>query len=442
MKCYKIFLLIAILNLMSGSCFSQNKEMDSLQAAFKSHGYDSNKVNVMIDIAEVYRKTGAPDLAIKTLLQTDSLATKINYLLGRAKVNNNLCINYDDAGLYTKALEKGLEAVRINEIIGWIRGLASNYASVGNVYKSLGEYKRALEYFFKADRILNKLENKTGMARNFGNIGTVFFIENDFAGARNYYTKGLDIYKELKNKKGISIMTGNLALLYMKQNKPDTAYLYLCTSLQISKELGNKRNIATTYQNLGDALRKMNKPKESERYTLMGLSLADSIKYTGLSKSCHENLNDLYEAQGDFRKALFHYKKYIAIRDSLFNEENTKETVRLEMNFEFEKKEAAAKLEQEKKEAVAAAESRKQKIIIWSVCGILILVIGFAIFAYRSYLQKQKSNIEIIKQKEIIEVKQKEILDSIHYAKRIQTALLPSEKYFERNLNKLRNEIN
>ena len=30
--------------------------------------------------------------------------------------------------------------------------------------------------------------------------------------------------------------------------------------------------------------------------------------------------------------------------------------------------------------------------------------------------------------------KQKENLDSIRYAKRIQTALLPSEKYIERNL--------
>ena len=34
--------------------------------------------------------------------------------------------------------------------------------------------------------------------------------------------------------------------------------------------------------------------------------------------------------------------------------------------------------------------------------------------------------------------KQKEILDSINYAKRIQMALLPNEKYIERNLNKMR----
>ena len=98
---------------------------------------------------------------------------------------------------------------------------------------------------------------------------------------------------------------------------------------------------------------------------------------------------------------------------------------------------AATQLEQEKKEAIAQAESKKQQIIIWSICAILVLVFVFAVFVYRSFLQKQKINIEITQQKHMIEEKQKEILDSIHYAKRIQTALLTSERYIDKNLNKL-----
>lgn len=107
------------------------------------------------------------------------------------------------------------------------------------------------------------------------------------------------------------------------------------------------------------------------------------------------------------------------------------------MNYEFDKKEATSKLQQLKKEAILNSESKKQKIIIWAIGGVLILVICFAIFIYRSYIQKQKANLEIIKQKHIIEEKQQEILDSIYYARRIQRALLPSEKYIDRNLNKL-----
>ena len=61
-------------------------------------------------------------------------------------------------------------------------------------------------------------------------------------------------------------------------------------------------------------------------------------------------------------------------------------------------------------------------------------------YAFRSYKQKQKINIEITQQKHIIEEKQKEILDSIYYAKRIQTALITPEKYIDRVLNKLNNK--
>ena len=53
------------------------------------------------------------------------------------------------------------------------------------------------------------------------------------------------------------------------------------------------------------------------------------------------------------------------------------------------------------------------------------------------YLQKQKANIQLEHQKYIVEEKQKEILDSIHYAKRIQTALITSERYISKTLIKL-----
>lgn len=43
---------------------------------------------------------------------------------------------------------------------------------------------------------------------------------------------------------------------------------------------------------------------------------------------------------------------------------------------------------------------------------------------------------EIEREKELVEEKNKEIVDSIHYAKRIQQALLPSEKYIEKSLNR------
>ena len=46
--------------------------------------------------------------------------------------------------------------------------------------------------------------------------------------------------------------------------------------------------------------------------------------------------------------------------------------------------------------------------------------------------------LETDKQKHLVEEKQKEILDSINYAKRIQQAHMPTEKYVMKNIERLK----
>ena len=112
------------------------------------------------------------------------------------------------------------------------------------------------------------------------------------------------------------------------------------------------------------------------------------------------------------------------------------------MQYDFDKKETQAKAEQDKKDAVAQAEKRKQQVILYSVIGGLGVVLLFALFIYRSLIQIRKKNILITEQKRKIEEKQKEILDSIHYAKRIQDAILPRESYIQKTLNRLMKKNN
>ena len=118
------------------------------------------------------------------------------------------------------------------------------------------------------------------------------------------------------------------------------------------------------------------------------------------------------------------------------------------MQYTYEKQEEVAKAEHkkelEKQQAVAEEKNRRQNIVICSVAIGLLLVIIFAGYVFKtlSITRKQKllienKNKETEHQKKEIEEKQKEILDSIHYAKRIQTALIPSEKYIDKSLNKL-----
>ncbi len=64
----------------------------------------------------------------------------------------------------------------------------------------------------------------------------------------------------------------------------------------------------------------------------------------------------------------------------------------------------------------------------------LAVVLVFAFIVYRGYMEKKKSNREITEQKEIIEQKNTEIVDSINYAKRIQDSMLPSLDEIKKHL--------
>ncbi|HYG50783.1 MAG TPA: hypothetical protein VD905_07760, partial [Flavobacteriales bacterium] len=89
-----------------------------------------------------------------------------------------------------------------------------------------------------------------------------------------------------------------------------------------------------------------------------------------------------------------------------------------------------------------------QQLIILLACIGIAVVLVFLVFVSRSLkLTRRQKNIieeqtrEVQLQTLIVEEKQKEIMDSIYYAKRIQQALLPTKRYIERSINLKKNNV-
>jgi serine phosphatase RsbU (regulator of sigma subunit) len=60
------------------------------------------------------------------------------------------------------------------------------------------------------------------------------------------------------------------------------------------------------------------------------------------------------------------------------------------------------------------------------VASVLLLI--FLVIGIINYRQKQKANAEVLRQKRLLEEKNKEVADSINYASRIQKSIMPDEK--------------
>ena len=75
---------------------------------------------------------------------------------------------------------------------------------------------------------------------------------------------------------------------------------------------------------------------------------------------------------------------------------------------------------------------------VYCLQGVLTITVIVLFLVMRNEKLRLELLEELKKTNKEVSEKQKEILDSIHYAKRIQTALLPNEKYIDRILRSLK----
>jgi len=193
--------------------------------------------------------------------------------------------------------------------------------------------------------------------------------------------------------------------------------------------------------------------EKSLKYCLMAKKLSDKIGNQILLKNVTAQLHNSYKLSGDYKNALIYYEKYISIVDSISSVENHKKMIKTELKYEYEKQAAADSVAHAKESEIKNVQLQKQNAEIkakknqqYALFGGLGLVIIFAGFMYNRFkvTQKQKGVIEeqkvvVEQQKHLVEEKQKEVLDSIRYAKRIQTAHLPNEKFISKSLDRLKN---
>jgi serine phosphatase RsbU (regulator of sigma subunit) len=132
-----------------------------------------------------------------------------------------------------------------------------------------------------------------------------------------------------------------------------------------------------------------------------------------------------YRDKRDFEKALDYYLRYHRLSDSIINDENRLLLARNEIEYEYTKREEKFLVESQKNALQLSEERKRNYIIFFSVVAILGISLFFGYMVYKSLKLEKQAKKTVLEQKEIIEEKQKEIIDSINYAKSLQEAILP-----------------
>lgn len=306
-------------------------------------------------------------------------------------------------------------------------GVAAALLNIGIIYSDLSEYTKALDYQTKSLKMFREIGDKRGIGICLNNLGNIYKNQSNYSKALEYFQHSLTIQEERADTFEIMTCFNNIAYVYEKLSDFSKATEYFETGKKYAERIKNTKGIISSLAGIGNILLSTGKQKEAENYYKKVLKLATESGNLFIQSEAHNSLRNVFEKQQRYKEALEMSDKHMLLRDSIFSQNKSKEIALRDAKYESDKKEATIK-------AVAEEEKQKSKVIIWSVLSGLLLVVVFAGFIFRSLrvTRKQKSIIEV--QKKMVEEHQKEIIDSITYAKRLQDAILPPLDFVKKHL--------
>jgi len=441
----------------ASAALPQDPQLDSLKAVLNNQGQDSLRVNTLNEIASALATTDM-DEAIRYGTEARDLAEQINYPVGEALANKNLGVAYFYQGDNVEAIKKWESSQDLYKELGDQQMIANIESNMGAAYYTLGKNVEAIEYYLSALKLAEEISDSTRIGTLLQNIGAVYAEQSGtLDSAINYYHRAIEIGEIVNKLDVVGVSTMNLGEVYLEKEEYDSSLYYLNKSLtiltdkpKISTALNligniysqkgdyqealkyhqdglemartvnaqqqiilNLLGMASTYENMGNPRRAIQYYKEAVSLTEeMGLDLERSNAYEGLATN--------YAAIGDTSNAYRYLALQNEIEDVVRQIESDNRTTDLINNYQMEKKQSEITLLQQQAQIDELKSKRQRGILIGTgVFGLLILALAGGIYNRMRFIRKTNEKINAQKQ---------QITDSIAYAQRIQSAILPSEE--------------
>lgn len=330
--------------------------------------------------------------------------------------------------------------------IGNERGIGKAYQSFALVKKSLGDIQGSLDDSKKAYDIYDKINFMVGKIGALSNISSAYLRLNQLEEAALYARKSFFLSKSLNDNVRYYQCMNDYAGMLKNIKQWDSAVFYFQQAIPFLERHGMHNLLVVSYNNMAQIY--------YDYYKKNNISLSYLYKATEQAKLCKatDNLRYLYRDLAYFYikkpnsdSAVMYMDKMTDLIDSLNIQTGLESTKELQTKYETEKKDLQIK-QQESDIQFKTSENKRKSVVIWLSLAALAGTGFFAAMAFINFRKTQKANqviegqkknletknTEITQQKHLVEEKQKEIIDSITYAKRIQQAVLTGEEVWNK----------
>jgi len=424
----KIFLLLLVLIAQSGWC--QNTTIDSLESILPGKSGEQ-RTDILYELAYQFgdldnaKSLEYGDQALKSARKSgDSLRI---VKAGRIKSYSYRRINEIDSSLILSS--EILPIARRNKYTAELKSILNGLA-YASIYKA--SYDKALKYLFESLELKKIDGDKFEMSVALHNIGLVYYKLCDFDRALSCYQEALALKNQIENKYDLDILLVNIGLCYAYNNICVEANKYIdegfarcgdnCSddlwvagslgygiisfyeedflkaekhflkSYKLSKEVGDERFQLESIIWLSDIYINDDKISIAEKYLRETEQIIQKKSPFNLELiGIYAQFFKLYQKNKDFEKMSFYQNKYISLKDSVFNDEVTKNLMKAET--EYQERENRSRIESQTKILALNKEVMyRQKIVNACFGAIAFLVIIISVILAKSNKHKQHRN--------------------------------------------------
>lgn len=420
---------IFVVNLLNAS-----SAVDSLLFALP-RTTDTGRINTLIKISICYENSGETPLAKKYGLQAVDVALNGKKSFELAKVYLHMGGRiYNNIGDFTSALQYLFLAIEEAEKINDLKLLYKISNALGNTYMGQKNFNKAIESYDKAFEFAKKTHDNYSESITLVGKGNVYAEQHKYEKALDCYSKSLFGFLLTQAEYESCIAQASMGNVYLLQGKYKQAIVTFNDLLPAIEKQPRKYGYGQTLLSLGNAYREIGDYKTAKLNYYKSVQIFKMLSDKFDLGQVYKELACFYNKQHVSDSSFYYMQMYSDVKDSLYNEQNAKLVAEMQTKYETVKKEEENKalLIQNRFSTAKIQEQTKTQI---GLGLFLITAFIFSLFLYRGNKQKQKKNQIISQQKKVVELKSaelelknREITDSISYAKRIQQAILPSKR--------------
>ncbi len=395
---------------------------------------ETEMTEILIRISGIYNVQRKHEDAIKVIMQGITLAKKNKNNIQLARLYNGLAAQYQTTGDFEQSIKYFYDSMSKYELLNDTPQIVALIRNTALAYESVKDYNKSKQLLFKALKLSELCKDSSMLGYSYGSLGSLYQNTLQFDSALMFNTKQIAYLSKSKDKDNLAIAYGNLGIIYKAKKDYANAMASFIKALDVFKSLNSYRLISISYINIGDLYNLMKNEKKAIYYFDEVIKQSEQSNEKDILSAAHYGKYDAYLAMKNYKGALEEYTKFKSIEDSLGREKSLNKILRLESKYEMDKKQKENELlkAQDKVKQTLIDVSKKNeritKIFLYSSLAVLIIILVLAVLLFIGLKENKLKNKIITEQKHLVEEKNKDITDSINYAKRIQEALLPAKE--------------